>query len=530
MIRKIINAMIYDGTGAEPFLGCVEIKEGKISRIIHGPSRETGSQVIDAKGKALTPGFVDIHRHHDLAALFDPDFGKLELAQGITSAVAGNCGLGAFPNQPSRAKEQFAYIEPCLGKVPEGCTMSTFAEFMDALGAKKLPINVASLTGVGANATAVMGYQPRGFTDQERAEAVRLVEDAMKAGAVGLSFGIMYTPECYLSHQDFTAMAKKCAEYGGIMCTHIRGEGDSLVESVKEVIGIAGEAGCPLNISHFKATGVRNWGSAIGEAIGEIEKARAEGQIVTCDAYPYTGGATTALSLIPPSVLEGHDLAWLGTQEGGRKLADQIMKKQPGWDNMVESIGWERVVIGSVNLEKNRCWCGKNVQEIADQLGLDDPAPWFGSLVAEEEGKVGITIMSMSQDDVDRVLSLPYCAVISDSLYGGGDSPHPRLYGSFPRVIREYVNERHIMTLTQAIHKMTGMPAARVGLKGRGLIREGYAADLNVFDPAKIRDTATYTQPKQLAAGIDYTLLAGQIVARDNIKEEESFGRLLRKQ
>ncbi|HCA34008.1 MAG TPA: N-acyl-D-aspartate deacylase, partial [Lachnospiraceae bacterium] len=147
-----------------------------------------------------------------------------------------------------------------------------------------------------------------------------------------------------------------------------------------------------------------------------------------------------------------------------------------------------------------------------------------------EEGKVGITIMSMSQDDVDRVLSLPYCAVISDSLYGGGDSPHPRLYGSFPRVIREYVNERHIMNLAQAIHKMTGMPAARVGLKDRGLIREGYAADLNVFDPAKIRDTATYTQPKQLAAGIDYTLLAGQIAARDNIKEEESFGRLLRKQ
>lgn len=529
MIRKIINAMIIDGTGDEPFLGGVAIEDGKISRIFRGTSRDFGDDVIDAQGLVLTPGFVDIHRHHDIAAMYDPSFGELELAQGITTAVAGNCGLSPFPNADHSRQAQFDYIEPCLGKMPVDDPSHLLSEYMDRLEEKPLPINVAFLTGAGACATAAMGYETRPFTPEEREQAVAYVRDAMEHGALGMSFGIMYQPECNLAREDLVAMARECGEHGGIITCHIRGEGDSLVSSVEEIIEICREAEVPLNISHFKSTGVKNWNKAIEEAIILIEQARFEGQTVTCDAYPYTAGATTAMSLIPPSVTEGRDISFLGTPEGIRLLRQEIVKKHPGWDNMVESIGWERVVIGSVTLEKNRIYAGKSVAEIASELGCEDPCDWFGPFVAEEEGKIGIIIFSMSEEDVDRVLTLPYTVVISDSLYGGGDNPHPRLYGSFPKMIREYVNERRVMTLPEAVKKMTSMPAERVGLAGRGLIEVGYAADLNLFDPNLIRDKALFTDSKQLSEGISLTLIGGNVAARDSRKVPENSGRLLRK-
>lgn len=532
MIRKIVNGMIYDGTGEAPFLGSLELEDGRICRILPGasqPDEAEAEDVIDAKGMAVTPGFVDIHRHHDIAALYDPEFGQLELAQGITTAVAGNCGLSPFPNCPQRQEEQFSYIEPCLGKMPSDNQLHLFSDFMSALEAKSLPLNVAALTGAGACATAAMGYEPRSFTPAEREKAVLYVKDAMESGALGMSFGIMYTPECYLSEEDMVAMAAECGRHGGMVSCHIRGEGNSLVASVKEIIEICRKAQVPLNISHFKATGLQNWGHAIGKAIEEIEKAQAAGQTITVDVYPYTGGATTAMSLIPPCVTEGKPISYLGTPEGAAKLRREIYRDQPGWDNMVKSIGWERTIIGSVTLEKNAVYSGKSVAQIAQELGLEDPCEWLGKLIAEEEGKVGCIIMSMSQEDVDTVMKLPYAAVISDSLYGGGENPHPRLYGSFPKIIREYVKERGILTLEEAIHKMTAMPAERVGLTDRGYLKEGYAADINIFDPDQIRDLATFTRSKQLAEGIAYTLIGGETAAVGSRRTKGAYGRLIKR-
>lgn len=529
MINKIKGALLYDGSGAEPILADLELKDGHIAGITQGSAEVTGEEVLDASGLVVTPGFIDIHRHHDVAALYDPTFGQLELAQGITTAVAGNCGLSPFPNAPASRAEQFSYIEPCLGKMPEGAVPELFSDYMATLAARPLPLSVGALVGAGACATAAMGYERRSFTSAEREKAVWYVQNAMESGALGLSFGIMYTPECYLSREDQVAMAKVVGQYGGMVSCHIRGEGNSLVESVEEIIGICEEAGVPLNISHFKVTGVRNWGRSIEKAIEKIEAARARGQQVAVDAYPYTGGATTILSLIPPCVTEGKDLSYLGTPEGVQALKDAIFKEYSGWDNMVNSIGWERIIIGSVTKEHNRVYCGKNIAQIAKELGLDDPCDWVAPFVAEEEGKVGCVIMSMSQEDVDRVLSLPYAAVISDSLYGGGDNPHPRLYGSFPKVIREYVMERGVMTLQQAIRKMTAMPAERVGLKDRGYLRPGYVADLNIFDPHEIRDKATFENSKQLAGGIRYTLIDGQIAAENGKMADGLYGKLVRR-
>ncbi len=510
MIRKIVNGRIYDGSGAKPFLGSVELEDGRIVRVRAGAEKPEGAEVIDAHEMAVTPGFVDIHRHHDIAALYDESFGELELAQGITTAVAGNCGLSPFPNHPQRSAQQFAYIEPCLGKMPPDTKLHLFSDYMQVLAKKELPLNVAALVGAGACAAAAMGYETRGFTPAEREEAIAYIRDAMQSGALGMSFGIMYTPECYLSEEDMIAMARECARQGGIVSCHIRGEGNGLLDSVKEILTICQKAEAPLNISHFKATGIANWGRSIGQAIEEIEKARKAGQRVTVDVYPYTGGATTALSLIPPCVTEGRPLSYLGTPEGAARLRQEIEREHPGWDNMVKSIGWQRTIIGSVTREENRRYCGKSVADIMQELGLEDPCEWLGQLIAEEDGKVGCIIMSMSQEDVDTVMKLPYAAIISDSLYGGGDNPHPRLYGSFPRVLHEYVGQRRVLSMQEAVHKMTAMPAERVGIWDRGRIQAGYIADINIFDPEAIRDLATFTEPKQLSQGIAYTLIGGE--------------------
>ena len=546
-MKKIIRGgLICDGTGRDPFVGDVFIEDDRIAWVASKEDDDLGiigaegrdykdAEIIDAAGMAVTPGFIDIHRHHDLAALFDPDFGRIEVAQGITLAVAGNCGLGGFPNgglkdHPDWTKQQWDYIEPCLGKVPENCDIESFPGYLDALEQKDLRINTAAMLGAGAVTMAVKGFDPRPFTEEERKKAVSLVEEAMERGAAGLSFGIMYIPECYLTFEDRVALAKAAAIHNGTVCTHIRGEGDSLVPSIAEVIEICKTAGARLNVSHFKVTGVKNWGKGIVEAIKLIEAARAEGMQVTCDAYPYVGGATTALSLIPPSVIEGKELSFLGTAEGCRKLAEEIYRKQPGWDNMVESIGFDRIVIGSVTLEKNRRFAGKTVTEAAREMGFTEPCDWFGPFVAEEEGKVGIILMSMSQDDVDMVLQLPYAAVISDSLYGGGDNPHPRLYGSFPRFIREYVVERGVVSIQEAIRKMTGDAAGRMRLKNYGLLQPGYMADINVFALNEIRDKATFTESKQLSEGIRYTLIAGDTVVADGKLVEDAYaGKLVRK-
>ena len=519
MTTVIKNGLIYDGSGGSPYQKDILIEDDKIAAITENLD-VSAENIIDAAGLTVTPGFIDTHRHCDIDALYNPDFGTIEISQGLTTVIGGNCGLAPVPAPGTYRKDIFDYIEPCLGIAPEQMKMEHFSEYIKALEEKELPIQVGSYIGTGTLKAAIKGYGKTPFTKAEMEKAKAYIKEGMKAGAVGLSMGIMYQPECYSTRSEMTELISAAAPYGRPLACHIRGEGNNLVSSVKEIIEIAREAEVPLNISHFKVTGVKNWGVTIDKAIELVEEARQKGQDVTVDFYPYCGGSTTLLSLIPPSVMEDSlekTLKKLLSNSGKATLIKELYKEHTGWDNMVTAIGWERIRISSVTKDNNRKFSGMKFNEAAAMAGYKEPGEFMCDLLVEEQGKVGIILLSMSQEDVDTVAKLPYSMVISDSLYGVSDCPHPRLYGSFSKIIREYVRERHVLTMEEAIRKMTLLPAKRLSLKGRGMLKAGYYGDINVFDAKNIKDSAVYEAPKKLCSGFHAVLVNGKITVWDNI-------------
>ena len=332
MRTLIRNGVVYDGTGASGFAADVLVQDDTIEAVAPELDAEA-DEVLDTAGMAVTPGFIDTHRHCDTAALTDPDFGRIETAQGLTTIIGGNCGLAPLPVRPETARQISDYIEPCLGPTPDTMRMEHFHEYVDALDKTDKPLNIGSYVGIGTLRAAVKGYGRAPFTQKELDWARGYIDEAMQAGAVGLTTGIMYQPECYSSRKEFVELISAAAPYGRVLATHIRGEGDNLVPSVAEVIEIAKEAGVPLNISHFKVTGVKNWGKNILEAIALIEKARAAGQDVTADFYPYDGGSTTLVSLLPPTLMKdtmAETLAALSTAQGRADARREIYADHPG--------------------------------------------------------------------------------------------------------------------------------------------------------------------------------------------------------
>jgi len=478
-----------------------------------------GNDVQLIKGKVVCPGFIDIHRHGDAAVFSLPDFGKTELLQGITTAVVGNCGLSPVPANHHWEQEYFQYIEPVTGPIPQGLPLKNFHEYRKGLEELSLPINIGFLAGVGAITTAVKGFSRHPFTPYEMTRAKQYIREAFDAGALGLSFGIMYQPECYSSPEELIDLAISGRIHNGILCVHIRGEGDILLESVEEVIRIAETAGLPVNISHLKATGIKNWQSLIHRAIEKIEAARARGVEITADFYSYNDGSTIIMSLIPLAVLEESMkklVAKLTKKAGRDQLRREINKSHPGWDNMALGIGWDRIIISSVNLPEHAAFRGRSIHAIAQEEGFKDPEELLAELVAAEEGKVGIITLSMAQEDIDTIARLKWTCLISDSFYGAPHNPHPRLNGAFPKFLRDYVRERNILSMEEAIQKMTSMPAERMGIMNRGRIQKGYAADILVFDPLEFRDNADYSNSRALATGMDTVILNGSIVYSEN--------------
>jgi N-acyl-D-amino-acid deacylase len=501
------NGRLVDGTGNPWFFGDVGIKDGTIVEVRRVDQR--GLETIDVGGRVVSPGFIDGHCHSDLMVLDDPR-SEIKLQQGVTTEVVGNCGITPAPFAAQNLDLLRTYVEPVLGNTGREWRWETVEQYFDALMEVGPSENVATYVGHGTLRIAVMGFENRPASGEELDRMKGLLEEALQAGAIGLSLGLMYAPGSYTPREELAELCSVLSRYDGLLATHIRGEGNSLTPSIEEVIWIAERSGVPLQISHLKAAGGGNWGS-VTRAMELIEEARSRGLDVTCDVYPYTAGSTSLTTLLPPWALEGgvsKTLKRLEDTISRKRIKAELRQEQDDWDNLVASTGWDSVYISSLSNDHDSNLAGKNILEASESRGVD-PEDCMMDLLLEQDGKVSIVFFHMAGSDVEQVIRWERSLIASDSLHDQAEKPHPRLYGTFPHVLARYVREKKLLSLEEAVRKMTSFPARRFKLGKRGLIVPGYAADLVVFDPEKIMDTATYEDPKHFPEGISHVLVNG---------------------
>ncbi len=502
----IKNGTVYDGINA-PFIGDVAISSGSIAGVGHIEAE--GAEIIDAQGMCVTPGFIDIHRHADMA-VFREGFGRGELMQGLTTIINGNCGMGPAPVGQDEGLK--GYLKPVLGRIEENVDTSCTAGYMESLAKVQLPLNVGMLTGCGTIWAGILGYGGRHPDSEDFARFHALLERELSAGTFGVSLGLGYAPECFLTSEE---LIKGLAPLKGTdipIAFHMRQEGDGVCRSVEEVIAIGRALNAPVHISHLKAMGKRNWNKRIPEALELIQKAAEEGVDITFDAYPYTAGSTQLMHVLPPDFIEG------GTARVIERLKDPALRNELGeriahgrdFDNIAGMVGWENIVISVVNTEANRQYEGKSIAEAAE-LRKESPLDCLCNILIEENCAVTMIDFITCDEDIARILNAKGASVISDAIYPVGGRPHPRLYGSFPRIIQRYVMERKDITLQRAIEIMTSAPARALRLKGKGSIVPGMDGDINIFDPAGIIENGSYDDPYQHASGMEYVLLGGRV-------------------
>ncbi|RPI01992.1 MAG: D-aminoacylase [Zetaproteobacteria bacterium] len=373
-----------------------------------------------------------------------------------------------------------------------------------------------------------MGFADRPATSAELAVMTRLLEEALEAGAAGMSTGLYYAPGLFATTEEVIALAKVVARRGGYYASHIRNEAEGLLEALDEALTIGRASGAPVHISHLKAAGTRNWGKAEA-AVAKLEAARREGLDVTCDVYPYHFSSTSLQAVIPPWALEGGSealVARLVDPATRAKVVEGIKDGLPGWENIYHNAGWEKIVISAVNSPANQAVQGQSVAQAAAAAGAD-PFEWAMDLLVAEQGAVSIIAGSMNEENVARFLALPFAVVGSDGAPRGG-KPHPRVYGTFPRIIRRFVRELKSLTLEEAIRKMTSASAARLGVPDRGCIQVGRQADAVLFDPDTIGDVATFEDPCRYPVGLPAVMVGGRLVLDEGKMTGERPGRFCR--
>ena len=505
----IKNARVIDGSGNGAFPADVAIQDGVIAAV--GKLGDASAfETVDARGRFLTPGFIDIHRHAD-AAVFRDGFGKAELSQGLTTIISGNCGLSLAPIGGAHAEETVRYLTPITGGIPPELRFDSLKAYFDAAQQRPLPVNTGMLVGMGTLRTFVAGFAA-GDLDffQERALYYHL-EAALADGALGVSLGLGYAPEIFYSTDGLIRALAPLYESGVPLCVHMRQEGDGVVDALREMLEVAKALKTPLQISHLKAIGTRNWRKAVPEMLSLIERARDDGVDVMCDVYPYTAGSTQLIHVLPPEFQEG------GTQQLLRALCDnskcaemrERMETGRDFENITDLVGFENVIATGLHRAENRPFEGKSIAEIA-RLRQSDPYDALFDLLASEEGTPTMIDFITHDDDIRDILTKPYSGVISDATYPTAGQCHPRVYGTFARLIEQYVVKEKCLTLEQAVHKVTMQPAERFGLPYKGRIAVDADADLLLFDPANIHERGTYQTPDIPAEGFDYVFVNGE--------------------
>ncbi|MEA2521836.1 MAG: N-acyl-D-amino-acid deacylase [Actinomycetota bacterium] len=513
----IENAGILDGTGTPARHGWIGIVGDRIAAVetTHVPKPEDVQRVIDARGGVLAPGFVDVHNHSDLAPMVEPGF-ESTLSQGVTSVVVGNCGVSAWPNAGAIECAQMVGGDP--GMLALG--WSSFGAWLEAITACEPSVNVAALVGHGAVRAQVMGLAPTAPSAAELTAMRALVAAAMEAGAVGLSTGLIYVPGIFAATEEVIALAREAACGGGLYASHIRGEGAHLLRAVDEAIRVGAEAGLPTHISHLKCETEPLWGRA-EELLGIIHAAAD----VTADQYPYTAWESSLSSLLPP---------WAPVEEiAATAVADRdrlraaVEHGEKDFQSSVEGVGWHGIFVSG---SADPSWDGKSVAAIAEEDGRD-PFDVFVH-VLDARAETWCIGHAMHEDDVRTILADSDVMVASDAVAMSPTGPlgsqpvHPRNYGTFPRAAGRYVREG-VLSLEAAVRKMTQLPAVRFGLKGRGVIAPGAFADIVIFDPARLNDTARFGAPHSFSEGIEVVLVNGRMAWNDGVPGERA-GRVLR--
>lgn len=522
----IKGGTVIDGTGAPERIADVAIRDGRIAAIEENRT-DSAARVIEAQGRIVAPGFIDIHTHSDFTLPLNPK-AEAKIRQGVTTEVVGNCGFSVAPALPDKVEMLREYLSGSAPWLPFEET--DFTRYMDAW--PDIAVNTIMQVGHNTLRLMAMGFEDRAPKDDELRHMQEMLAEGLEAGALGLSSGLFTAPGCYSVPEELHALGSVVKAHGGRYSSHVRDESHGVHDAVAEAIDVGEHCGIHVQLAHMKLSGTDNWGEA-DKLLGAIEAARGRGVDVHCDQYPYDWGTNPLRFLLP---------TWL--QEGGMdkmlaRLADPYSRSRVkqkvaeiGFNNFGRLESWAdiRIAISPHGAAEP----GETIEQIAEARNVDPLDAIFDIIIADR-GATRILVRCMSEDDVRRIASEPTATVGSDgpcvAPYGvtGQGKPHPRLYGTFPRLIGRYARDLGLLTLPQVIAKMTGVAATALGLTERGLLREGYAADVVLFDAEEIMDQATFDEPHTYPAGVESVIVNGTVVIDRGTHTDALPGRLLRR-
>jgi N-acyl-D-amino-acid deacylase len=511
----IKGGTVYDGTGGPPVRADVGIKGDRIAAI-GNLSRATAPNIVDAKGLAVAPGFINMLAHSESSLIVDPR-SLSELKQGVTTQIFGELSMGPLNDEMKRR------LRDQQGDVKYDIAWTTLSEYLNYLEKRGISQNVASFIGAATIRENVIGLEDKPPTPAQLDQMRELVRREMEAGALGITTALIYPPAFFAKTDELIELCKVAAKYQGKYTTHMRSEGNQLIEAVQETIRISREAGLPAEIYHLKASGEANW-PKMDQVIKMIEDARRQGLKITANMYTYPAGGTGLDASIPPWVWDGgREAGYKRLQDAAtrKKIADAIRTPTNEWENLYLLTGSpDRILLASFKTEKLKPLTGKTLAEVARMRG-QDPVETIMDLVLEDRSRIGTIYFLMSEANIKKQIRQPWVSFGSDaaSIAPEGNflksAAHPRAYGNFARLLGKYVREEKVISLTEAVRRLSGLPATNLGLDHRGLLKNGMFADVVVFDPQTIADRATFENPHQLAVGVKQVFVNGVQVLRD---------------
>ena len=524
----ITNGLIYDGTGGEPVSTDIGIRDDRIVTVGTISNKDGAKEVLDAEGLAVAPGFINM-LSWGAEPLLNDGRSISGTKQGVTLELFGE-GWSMGPLNPDMQQERW-------GDDETDYDWRSLGEFLQYLEDEGVSTNVGSFVGATTLRIHEVGRSDREPTDEEMENMKNLVREAMEEGAMGLGSSLIYAPAFYASTDELIELSKAAGEYDGMYVSHIRSEGNRFVESVDELLEIGREAGVHAEIHHLKAAGQNNW-HKLDEVIDRVEEARANGQPVTANMYNYEAAATSLAAIFPPWTQDGGHSNWierLKDPETREQIVEEIKTPTDDWENFYQMAGGgENIILVGFQSEDLQQYVGMTLSEIADERGEEDEVQVAVDLTIEDNNRIGSIYYLMSEENVERQVQLPWMSFGSDggTFASEGDvlnrQMHPRAWGNFARLFAKYVRDLDLITVEDAVHRLTGFPADNLGLTDRGYLREGYFADIVLFDPDTIQDHATFENPHQYATGVDHVFVNGVQVLNNGEHTEKAGGRFVK--